>query len=211
MAVKSVRKNPPGIYVGYIRQKPTISRHGSSTVLDILQDNGISSIRLFNTDLATLSTFSGTPTIHLTIGVPNELLPTIAATLNWLQSNLLAHIPANQICYIAVGNEVFLKDPYHTHHVLLTILKLHQALQTLGLDIYNKLSSLLNASVLSTSYPPSSTSFEPSRRGGRPVEGWPTGRGEAVSAENTRAYDAEVVRQLPINHIHTGTNSIEAC
>ncbi|KAM2887846.1 hypothetical protein FF1_011660 [Malus domestica] len=116
----------------------------------------------FNTDLATLSTFSGTPTIHLTIGVSNELLPTLTATLDWLQSNLLAHFPTNQIRYIAVGNKVFLKDPYHTPHVLLTILKLHQALQTLGLDISIKLSSPLSASVLSTSYPPSSASFDPS-------------------------------------------------
>ncbi|KAM1170789.1 hypothetical protein ACFX13_021537 [Malus domestica] len=250
-----------------------------STVLEILQDNGISSVRLFNTDPATLSSFSATPTIHLTIGVPNELLPalassSVATTLDWLQSNILAHIPANQIRYIAVGNEIFLKDPYYTPHVLPAILNLHQALQTLGLDNSIKLSSPQAASVLSASYPPSSASFDPSvqpsllpllrflrdtnspfmvnsypyfsylrnknyvsleyalfratsevvndgelvysnlfdasvdafvsameREGvvGVPVvvseTGWPTGGGEAASVENSRAYNAEVVRR----------------
>ncbi|PQM41750.1 glucan endo-1 3-beta-glucosidase-like [Prunus yedoensis var. nudiflora] len=89
-----------------------------AAVLQILQTNNISSVRLFNTDPATLQSFSSTPTIRLTIGVPNELLPTLAsatvhAALAWLQSNILAHIPPNQIHYLAVGNEVFLKDPYY--------------------------------------------------------------------------------------------------
>ncbi|BFG16417.1 hypothetical protein CerSpe_026910 [Prunus speciosa] len=138
-----------------------------AAVLQILQTNNISSVRLFNTDPATLQSFSSTPTIRLTIGVPNELLPTLAsatvhAALAWLQSNILAHIPPNQIHYLAVGNEVFLKDPYYIPHVLPAILNLHQALQTLGLSQTIKLSSPQAASVLSASYPPSSASFDPS-------------------------------------------------
>lgn len=231
-------------------------------------------IHLFNTDPATLSTFSGTPTIHLTIGVPYELLLTLVTTLDWLQSNLLAHIPANQIRYIAVGNEVFLKNLYYTPHILLAILKLQQALQTLGLDISIKLSFPLSTFSPPHTIHPQPPSIDPyvqpsllhllcflrdtnspfmvnsypyfinyvcldyvlfgatnevvsdgswcivifstlrvdefvsamEREGvvGVPVvvseKGWLTGGGKAASAENARAYDAEVVRQLPINH-----------
>ncbi|BBG94070.1 O-Glycosyl hydrolases family 17 protein, partial [Prunus dulcis] len=60
-----------------------------AAVVQILQTNNISSVRLFNTDPATLQSFSSTPTIRLTIGVPNELLPTLASAtvpdaLAWL-------------------------------------------------------------------------------------------------------------------------------
>jgi exo-beta-1,3-glucanase (GH17 family) len=100
------------------------------------------------------------------IGVPNEILPSLSNNtanfaLEWLQSNIFAHVPATQVRYIAVGNEVFLKDPFYTLHVVPAILNLYQALQTLGLTNSIKLSSPQAASVVTNSYPPSSATFDP--------------------------------------------------
>ncbi|KAK9276816.1 hypothetical protein L1049_006352 [Liquidambar formosana] len=107
--------------------------------------------------------------IELMIGVPNEILPSLASStvdssLEWLQTNIFAHVPADQIRYIAVGNEIFLKDPFYTPYVIPAITNLHQALQTLNLADTIKLSSALAASILSNSYPPSSGTFNPNLR-----------------------------------------------
>lgn len=66
--------------------------------------------------------------------------------------------------YIAVGNEVFLKDPYYTPHVVPAILNLYQALGILGLSGSIKVSSPQAASILLDTYPPSSARFDPELR-----------------------------------------------
>ncbi|KAL6189862.1 hypothetical protein ACLB2K_036263 [Fragaria x ananassa] len=134
-----------------------------TATVSILKANNITNVRLFNADPATLSSFSNTG-ITVMIGVPNEILPTLttaSAATEWLQSYIFAIVPPNQVLYIAVGNEVFLKDPYYTPHVVPAIISLHQSLQTLNLADTIKLSSPQAASVLSISYPPSSASFDP--------------------------------------------------
>ncbi|PWA92222.1 glycosyl hydrolase superfamily protein [Artemisia annua] len=136
-----------------------------TAAVNLINSNGISSIRLFNPVPESLIPFSGTG-IQLTIGVPNEELPTIAggtpATANdWLQANIFAHVSADQIRYLVVGNEVFLKDPFYTPHIIPAIINLHQALQNLGLSDKIKISSAQAASILSNSFPPSSSSFDP--------------------------------------------------
>ncbi|GMY26232.1 glucan endo-1,3-beta-glucosidase-like [Fagus crenata] len=136
-----------------------------SSVIKLLKSNGIKDVRIFDTDPTTLKSFSGTG-IKLMIGVPNEILPSLSNNtanfaLEWLQSNIFAHVPATQVRYIAVGNEVFLKDPFYTLDVVPAILNLYQALQTLGLTNSIKLSSPQAASVVTNSYPPSSATFDP--------------------------------------------------
>ncbi|XWS34790.1 hypothetical protein CRYUN_Cryun21dG0067600 [Craigia yunnanensis] len=137
-------------------------------VINILKSNGISNVRIFDADPVTLQSFSGTG-INLMIGVPNEILPSLASgtpifALQWLQTNIFAHIFPSQIRYIAVGNEVFLKDPFYAPYVVPAIVNLYQALQTVNLGSTIKLSSPQAASVLSVSYPPSLGAFDPSLR-----------------------------------------------
>ncbi|GMH01604.1 hypothetical protein Nepgr_003443 [Nepenthes gracilis] len=136
-----------------------------SSVVDLLKSNGISRVRIFDTDPDVLKAFSGSG-INLMIGVPNEILPSIANnnldfSLQWLQNNVLSHISPTQIQYIAVGNEVFLKDPYYTPFVVPAINNLHQALQGLNLAETIKLSTPHAACVLSNSFPPSAGDFSP--------------------------------------------------
>ncbi|KAH6826771.1 hypothetical protein C2S53_016909 [Perilla frutescens var. hirtella] len=137
----------------------------ASTVINLIESNGISKIRLFNPDPDALAPFSGTG-IELMIGVPNEILPTlangsIATSQEWLQSNIFSHITPNQVRYLAVGNEVLQKDPFYTPFVVPAILNLHQALETLGLSQTIKVSSSHAATILSDSYPPSAGAFYP--------------------------------------------------
>ncbi|CAK9182750.1 unnamed protein product [Ilex paraguariensis] len=137
-----------------------------SDVLSLIKSNGITRIRLFKADPDALKPFSGTG-IELMIGVPNEALPSLANgivnySLEWLQSNNFAHIPTNQVRYIAVGNEVFLKDSFYTPHVVPAIGNLYQALHMLGVADTIKLSSSHAATILSSSYPLSAGAFDPS-------------------------------------------------
>ncbi|KAL7261117.1 hypothetical protein ACSBR1_006709 [Camellia fascicularis] len=139
-----------------------------STAINLLKSNGITTVRLFNTDPDTLTSFSGTG-ISLMIGVPNELLPSLATTtidpsLQWLQSNIFSHISPTQIKYIAVGNEILLKDPFYTPYLVPAMNNLYIALQTLGLSDTIKLSTSHAASILMNSYPPSASSFDPNHQ-----------------------------------------------
>lgn len=135
-----------------------------SEAINLIKANGISRIRLFNPDPKALQPFSGTG-IELLIGVPNEILPTLAnspvtTSMEWLQSNIFAHVSPNQVKYLVVGNEIFLKDPFYSPYIVPSISKLYQALQTLGLATTIKVSSSHASTILSNSYPPSSGTFD---------------------------------------------------
>ncbi|KAH7835669.1 hypothetical protein Vadar_028578 [Vaccinium darrowii] len=136
-----------------------------SNAVNLIKSNGITTVRLFNTDPETLTAFSGSG-ISLMIGIPNEILPSLAngpvdASLQWLQSNLFAHIPPNQIRYIAIGNEILLRDTFYSPYIVPAMQNMHKALQTLNLADTIKLSSAHAASILSNSYPPSAGAFDP--------------------------------------------------
>ncbi|XP_028061522.1 glucan endo-1,3-beta-glucosidase-like [Camellia sinensis] len=145
-----------------------LANNRPSTAVNLLKSNGITTVRLFNTDLDTLTSFSGTD-ISLMIGVPNELLPFLATTtidpsLQWLQSNIFSNISPTQIKYIVVGNEILLKDLFYTPYLVPAMNNLYIALQTLGLSDTIKLSTSHAASVLMNSYPPSASSFDPNHQ-----------------------------------------------
>ncbi|KAF9626707.1 hypothetical protein IFM89_038881 [Coptis chinensis] len=134
-------------------------------VVNLLNANGISNVRLFDADPTILQAFSGAA-VELMIGVPNENLPDLAsggpdAANQWLQNNIFAHVPANQIRYIAVGNEIFFKDTFYMPFVVPAMRNLQQVLQTLNLSDKIKLSSPHAASILSTPFPPSAGAFDP--------------------------------------------------
>ncbi|GAB2297383.1 hypothetical protein Dimus_031490 [Dionaea muscipula] len=136
-----------------------------SSVVGLLKSNNISRVRIFDTDPDVLRSFSGSG-IQLTVGVPNEILPSLANgdlqfSLRWLQSNILSYIPGIQVPYIAVGNEVFIKDPYHAPFVVPAMYNLHQALQALNLSETVKLSTTHASCVLGSSFPPSAGDFSP--------------------------------------------------
>lgn len=150
--------------VGVCYGRVAIDLPTPSDVVNLIKSNGISTVRLFNADPEALKPFSGTE-IELVIGVPNEVLPTlsngtVSTSLEWLQSNIFAYVSPIQVRYLAVGNEVLLKDPFYSPFLVPAIRNLHEALQTLGLVDNIKLSSAHAATVLIKSYPPSAGAFD---------------------------------------------------
>ncbi|KAL5206360.1 hypothetical protein ABZP36_034569 [Zizania latifolia] len=130
----------------------------------LLRQNGITKARLFLPDPAVLPAFAAAG-IDLMIGVPNENLTFLSAAgpngaLQWLQSSVLAHVPAERVRYLAVGNEVLYNNQFYAPHLVPAMKNLHSALVTLGLDGKIKVSSAHASSVLASSYPPSAGAFD---------------------------------------------------
>ncbi|KQK05744.1 hypothetical protein BRADI_2g22228v3 [Brachypodium distachyon] len=79
-----------------------------SAVVSTFKSNGITSMRLYAPDHATLNALAGTG-INVAFGAPNDMLPGLAANhavaAAWVRSNILAHHPKVVFRYVVVGNE----------------------------------------------------------------------------------------------------------
>ncbi|MCO5571791.1 hypothetical protein L7F22_025539 [Adiantum nelumboides] len=107
--------------------------------------------------------------IELLLGIPNELVPKLAANLaeafNWVTQNVVS-FPNSGISAIIVGNE-WLLDPLHDPSLLLpAMLNVYTVLTTsqlLSLDLTSiKVSTSHALNVLGISFPPSSAQFDAS-------------------------------------------------
>ncbi|XP_057765593.1 glucan endo-1,3-beta-glucosidase 14-like [Salvia miltiorrhiza] len=133
-------------------------------VVQLLKAQGITKVKLYDTDSAVLTAFSGSG-ISLTVALPNEQLSSAAADTSftdaWVQSNILPYHPNTTIEAIAVGNEVFV-DPNNTTAFLVPAMKnVHASLANHNLSSAIKISSPLALSALHTSYPSSAGAFKP--------------------------------------------------
>ncbi|XP_073154325.1 glucan endo-1,3-beta-glucosidase 12-like [Henckelia pumila] len=132
-------------------------------VVKLLQKQGITKVKLYDTDSTVLSALSGSG-ISVIVALPNEQLASAAAaqsfTDSWVQSNILAYHPNTQIEAISVGNEVFV-DPQNTTLFLVPAMKnVYASLAKYGVASSIKVSSPIALSALQTSYPSSSGSFK---------------------------------------------------
>lgn len=132
-------------------------------VVKLLKAQGITKVKLYDTDSAVLTAFSGSG-IALTVALPNEKLSSAAAntsfTDSWLQSNILPYHPNTIIEAIAVGNEVFV-DPNNTTEFLVPAMKnVYASLVKHNVSSSIKISSPLALSALQTSYPSSAGAFK---------------------------------------------------
>ncbi|KAI3675784.1 hypothetical protein L1987_85377 [Smallanthus sonchifolius] len=130
-------------------------------VIQLLISNGITRIKLFDTDPTVLNALSNS-NISIIVALPNHHLPSAANqtfTDTWVQSNILPYIPTTTIHAIALGNEVF-TDPNNTTQFLVPAMKnIHASLIKHNLTI--KVSSPVALSALDNSYPSSAGSFKP--------------------------------------------------
>ncbi|KAL3632712.1 hypothetical protein CASFOL_025696 [Castilleja foliolosa] len=132
-------------------------------VVQLLKAQGITKIKLYDTESTVLSALSGS-NISVTVALPNEQLSSAAAnntsfTDTWVQSNILPY--KNQIDAIAVGNEVFV-DPKNTTPYLVPAMKnVYASLVKYDVASSIKVSSPVALSALENSYPSSSGSFKP--------------------------------------------------
>ncbi|XP_065876795.1 glucan endo-1,3-beta-glucosidase 8-like [Euphorbia lathyris] len=84
-------------------------------VVNMLKDNGIKKVKLFDADDWTVSSFAGTG-IQVMVAIPNNMLSIMARDYDnahdWVKENVTRHLKPNggaDIRYVAVGNEPFLK------------------------------------------------------------------------------------------------------
>ncbi|WCJ31722.1 O-Glycosyl hydrolases family 17 protein [Euphorbia peplus] len=85
-------------------------------VVNMLKDNGVKKVKLFDADDWTVSSFAGTG-IQVMVAIPNNMLSSMAKDYDnaqdWVKENVTRHLKSSakgvDIRYVAVGNEPFLK------------------------------------------------------------------------------------------------------
>nr|XP_043631007.1 glucan endo-1,3-beta-glucosidase 5 [Erigeron canadensis] len=149
----------------------TVSNHrglSPSTVVDLLKDNKIQKVKLFDADPECLTALMGTG-IEVMVGVSNDLLATLssstAASDLWVSQNVSRYMltrPAANIKYIAVGNEPFLASygGQFQSYVMPAITNLKQSLAKANLAGNVKLVVPCNADAYESSLP-SQGAFRP--------------------------------------------------
>ncbi|KAK7303454.1 hypothetical protein RJT34_14361 [Clitoria ternatea] len=148
----------------------TISSHRlkPSTVVDLLRENKIQKVKLFEADPDVLKALMGSG-IQVMVGIPNEMLSILSSSPSasdfWVRRNVSAYMGKGgaDIRYIAVGNEPFLTsyNGQFQNLVMPAILNIQQSLVKANLAGYVKLVVPCNADAYESSGLPSQGVFRP--------------------------------------------------
>ncbi|GJN11484.1 hypothetical protein PR202_ga29682 [Eleusine coracana subsp. coracana] len=132
------------------------------TVSQLLVDNGITIVRLYDADEAVLTALANTG-IKVTVMMRNEELAAAAASrsyaLQWVQCNVSAYYPDTLINGVAVGNEVFKEAPELNSQLVPAMNNVQLALEELGLAGAVKVSTPIAFTALKDTSVPSSARF----------------------------------------------------
>ncbi|KAJ6870008.1 hypothetical protein NC652_035805 [Populus alba x Populus x berolinensis] len=147
----------------------TISFHRlkPSTVVDLLKDNNIKRVKLFDADPGSLTALMGSG-IEVMVGIPNEMLAALSSSTDasdlWVRQNVSRFVVKGgaDIRYVAVGNEPFLTSyaGQFQSFVVPALLNLQQSLVKANLAGYVKLVVPCNADAYESSLP-SQGAFRP--------------------------------------------------
>ncbi|KAM7271956.1 hypothetical protein ACFE04_031170 [Oxalis oulophora] len=147
----------------------TISFHKvkPTTVVDLLKDNNIEKVKLFESDPDVLKALMATG-IQVMVGIPNEMLSSLSSSTSacdlWVQHNVSRFMgkAGADIRYIAVGNEPFLASyaGQFQNLVFPAMTNLQQSLERANLAGYTKLVVPCNADAYEASLPSQGT-FRP--------------------------------------------------
>ncbi|XP_010669543.2 glucan endo-1,3-beta-glucosidase 5 [Beta vulgaris subsp. vulgaris] len=127
-------------------------------VVQMLKDNGISKVKLFEPDVNALKAL-GKSGVEVMIGIPNDLLAAlstdVSAAEKWVSKNLSSYVSSHgvNVRYVAVGNEPFLKTLNGTYDAMTlpALQNIQSALIKAGLANQVKVTIPLNADVYQTS------------------------------------------------------------
>ncbi|XP_027364448.1 glucan endo-1,3-beta-glucosidase 8-like [Abrus precatorius] len=135
--------------------------------VNMLKDNAIKKVKIFDADSWTVSAFSGTD-IELMIGIPNDQLKKLSKSKHhaekWVKHNVTKHVHDGgiNIRYVSVGNEPFLSS-YNGSYIGTTfpaMENIQKAIDEAGLGDQIKVTTALNADVYeSNSDKPSDGTF----------------------------------------------------
>ncbi|WOL14026.1 hypothetical protein Cni_G22806 [Canna indica] len=153
-AVTSILASPAaaaiGVNYGTMMSHPMLP----TTVVKMIQANGIKQVKLFDADAWTLSAFGGTD-IEVMVAIPNEMLSRISGDYDhakdWVKENVTkyTHDGGVNIKYVAVGNEPFL-TAYNGSFMNTTfpaLKNIQKAIEEAGLANQIKVTVPLNADV----------------------------------------------------------------
>ncbi|PNX72227.1 glucan endo-1,3-beta-glucosidase 8-like protein, partial [Trifolium pratense] len=127
-------------------------------VVNMIKDNGIKRVKIFDTDPWILGAFAGTD-IEVMVGIPNDQLKKLSKDMDeaedFVKHNVSKHMHDGgvNIRYISVGNEAFLKS-YGGSYIGTTfpaMQNVQKAINKAGLGDKIKVTTALNADVYDTS------------------------------------------------------------
>ncbi|EMS60322.1 Glucan endo-1,3-beta-glucosidase 4 [Triticum urartu] len=154
--------NASGAFVGINIGTNVSDLPSASDIVSILKAKKIQHVRLVDSNHEMLVALANTG-IEVMVGVPNnELLrvgqsrPTAA---DWINKNVAAYIPATNITYIAVGDEILTTVPNAALVLVPALQFLQSALLAANLNTQVKLSSPHSMDMISKAFPPSAATF----------------------------------------------------
>ncbi|KAH7294471.1 hypothetical protein KP509_27G002300 [Ceratopteris richardii] len=152
-------------YVGINYGTQFSASPSADQVVALLRRQSITNIRLYDANGTILQALAHTG-IQVMVTVPNTELLSVgqsnASAVNWVNTNVLAYLPATNITAICVGTEVLTTDP-NAALVLVPAMKyLRVALLASNLSANIKISTSNDASLILDSFPPSQAYFNKS-------------------------------------------------
>ncbi|CAJ1938538.1 unnamed protein product [Sphenostylis stenocarpa] len=154
-----------GAYVGVNIGTDVSDLPSASNIVDILQANQITHVRLYDANVHLLHALSNT-SIEVIVGVTNEEVLRIgespSAAAAWINKNVVAYVPSTNITAIAVGSEVLSTIPNVAPVLVPAMNSLHKALVAANLNFQVKVSTPQSMDIIPRPFPPSTASFNSS-------------------------------------------------
>lgn len=151
-----------GAFVGITIGNDMSNMPPATDIVSILKTKKIQHVRLLDSDHQMLTALANTG-IEVMVGVPNDQLLRVgqsrSTAADWINKNVAAYIPATNITYIAVGNEVLTTIPNAALVLVPALQFLQSALLAANLNTQVKISSPHSMDVISKAFPPSAATF----------------------------------------------------
>ncbi|KAF7007871.1 hypothetical protein CFC21_022765 [Triticum aestivum] len=154
--------NASGAFVGINIGTGVSDLPSASDIVSTLKAMKIQHVRLVDSDHQMLVALANTG-IEVMVGVPNDQLLRVGqsrpAAVDWVNKNVAAYIPATNITYIAVGDEVLSTLPNAALVLVPALQFLQSALLAANLNTQVKLSSPHSMDMIPKAFPPSTATF----------------------------------------------------
>ncbi|KAJ6795358.1 glucan endo-1,3-beta-glucosidase 4 isoform X1 [Iris pallida] len=154
--------NASGSFIGINIGTEISNLPSTSNIISILKTQDIKHVRLLDADHQMLTALANTG-IEVMVSVPNDQLLKVGESrseaADWINKNIAPYLPATNITYIAVGNEVLTTIPNAALVLVPAMQFLQSALLAANLNTQVKVSSPQSMDMIPKSFPPSTAAF----------------------------------------------------